>query len=447
MLKKTFSILADEYTTNVLLKSKKKIDKVDFPDKKFSFLARLQTNQYCFLVLNNGTNIFSYEPIKNTTQIIVEERIILDLTSDIVSIINSFLVCDRPLLATIPVSDTSPRFYLGKVDTAVDFRIIVKNDFVKIYEELLVINIRKMRIDCPTILVTPFWEFTIRGGSKTDFRKNHIDMDPFFWYVFIFAGQKIDQTLLGCDHDIFYIDFPLDDERISGKLNVLQVLFDNFRCGYNFFGDVYPNEVTHLKIGKEIISKRDPRFVEVSMEIMESKKLVSFLNIKNIKEGSMLRKCSIFEVYNNVYEFKFERKKIKQSLSIDIKKDVVLTQQEIDENIARLLEEENIERELDEIRRKERKDRDKRKKMKKKEYEEHQKLKEIAKKLAIEAKEFIVKKNLQKKRYEIQTKKENNKFSKEIVLSIIDQSLHTVSKKQSDFIEKFKIISDNLWLF
>ena len=53
-------------------------------------------------------------------------------------------------------------------------------------------------------------------------------------------------------------------------------------------------------------------------------------------------------------------------MSIDIKKDVVLTQQEIDENIARLLEEENIERELDEIRRKERKDRDKRKKMKRK---------------------------------------------------------------------------------
>lgn len=440
------TILTDEFTVNLFQKNKHKTADVPITEKS-NFFAKIKISNVTYFLLNSGHSPFIFDPVSENSTVSFQDRITIEYPIGEIDIftVNRNLFSKK--WASICYSDTNPIFYLPKKDDENDCRIIVDTQFILEYSSLTIIDYRFLKRKNPVLLISPLWEGVMKKGviCKTDYVNRLLEFDPFFYYIFIFYGNLLPKNIFQCDDDIFYVDIPIDKDKLNVGTRTSSIVEYHFKHAYNLFVDIYPEKITHLKIGDDFIKNSDPRFLEIGEKIIEQFYLVSWLNLKNCKKDSILNNILVIEVFPNKYGLSFPRKEKKTTVRKTIQQKS-LSPEEIQQNLNLLLEEEQKENERKrqmELLEKEKRDNIVKKRA---DNEATKKLKILAKKIALECREYVVKRDLAKKRAEKAIKIETTKISKEIVSSIVEQTIRKLPN-ESQFIQKFNLMTENLWLF
>lgn len=469
------NVLCDYHTFNVMYNNNKSFPFL-FKDTENSVYIILKIIDYDFILINPGFNPFCFDKITETTEIIVEfddkyyeeilKKRIKNITNcnDNIEVINMLLEEEEKTIATLRLGTENGKYYLLNPDVdqsdQVDRRLIVNISYMKRFLNLPVINYRQFQRKIGQFIFPKTWDFMnvmakfLNGSFRIDLYKD-IEFSYSLFSLLISNGRILKHPLF---NDVIYLYFfDLDDLQLPNdflnpgkpqfnlflKIKTVYQAFivDFLNFEFKYFREHQINKVHYFKFGEEIIGREDPEYELITRDIIMGKTPVTKCFLKNIHPESPLFNKIICEVYphmsgiwkpdlDNITSYELATKIInfnRKKKNKNIPQKIVLSQEEIDENISQLLMEEEMEKEKLEKKKmldKQKKDEKERKEIEKKHLKE---IKEFAKKIALEAREFVVKRDVQRKREET---KHNNKM-KEIAKIIAVEAKVFLEQKKS----------------
>lgn len=437
------NIIGDSYTYNVL---KKNTTPIHFKLTDDCPVIPLNIVDHdIFIILNTGFNPFSFKETTAKTKFFFYKNfefwndLFFKKSYDFKKFenkdaihheINFLLQEKKPEIVTIPLIKETYGYYIPNPELMLeaieedDIRIILSSSLIEQYFNLPVINYRTFQKISPTIVIPATWDFLQILGDETTLEKircplnlqtKKIDINLKLLTLILSNGRNFKHKIF-INEDIFYLYFfSLDDlsltsesdcfffKKIERSYNRFVEYF--FRNQYGLFFSQLINEVTILKKKNRIIIKGSPEFTTIINEIKNVKYLVSQTYIKNSKEQSILNGHVICEIYENKFGF-LEQDFIPKLGEVIYQREEkrVLTQEEVDKNMMKLLEEEEIEKKIVKEKEMER--------MRKREEQQHiSRMRSLAKKISYEAKEYFLKKEHEKSKI---IKKNKKKYESNI---------------------------------
>jgi len=432
------NIIGDNYTHNIL---KKNIIPLSFRMTEDCPVMPVNiVDNDIFIILNTGFNPFSYKKTSSTTKFFFYKNYEFwnDLffkksydfnnsykEDSIHGEINMLLLEKDPEIVTIPIVRDGSKYYIPNpelMDEAIeeeDIRIVLSSFFIEQYFKLPVINYRLFQKINPTIIIPANWDFLNILGDEIlpekvrcplNLKNKNLDVNLKL-LVLILCNARSFKHRIFPNEDIFYLYFfSLED--LSFNENSELVLLKKIEKSYNrfvgyFFKNQYGlffsqlvNEVTVFKIRNRIVTKEKPEFASIIEDIKDVKCLVSQTFYKNLKDDSILNQHVVCEIYENKFGFTqndFIPKLGEVIYTRKEKKKNTLSIEEVNANMKKLLEEEEIERKIAE-------EKEIQKKKKREEQQYISKMKLLAKKIANEANEYVVKKEVKRRKEETKIK-------------------------------------------
>lgn len=393
-------ILTDLRSRNALIAAGKKLHNITFPwgmNSKRNIPFKIGNNVY--LLYNNGRNPFSIESINDKTLLLYPEPDFWKMKG--VDIELDYRIPEREELneefnlksatkyVTIPISEETPRYYLGEKSKNKDIRIVfpftIVGQFMKLgVIDILDINENNIIIREDLGVVTKYMKNFLYPVIAFDKYDKIICLEDKFRFFFE-NSSTVDPVILNlCESDnVYYInnstaDFKTIDHNILSNKDSQ----DEFKHGYllSYFRafEADYHSISFFKIGNDFFRQGTHFFDKIKETILSFRYVCIKMKIDIKEERRHLLPFIIYEVRNNEINFSCEIK-------------IKLINTEV--NAKKLIEEEIEEKKLQEIRENEKK---KKEELKLKKIEEKKligKLKEYAKKLAYEAKDFVDKKN------------------------------------------------------
>lgn len=458
-------ILADFKTLNYLKTFKTSYDKLILNNWTSSFFIPLKFNSKKHLLLNSGVNPFINTPIKKDTGTIIIfisspwiDKEIYDKKE--LKYLNDKLTEENPKISSISLSKTNPKYYITdeKEESGPEYRIIVDIEYVNAFNKTDVFNWRKIKSEEPTMLIGAHFDDAYDKKSPERGNGKYIEFDKPFIRQFLMRAQKISYEHFEFGNNIYYLDFPIYTDLMLKTIGGQRYFEGEFRISYEIFASKYydklkdnirtnnlENYCFFVKRGDRFYTMGDPHFEEILDLIYDSLLCVFPIWVKNPKHDCALRSYTILEAIPNIFGYKFE--KPVQTVLKEIPMDKYNSlNAKIEKNSAKLIQEEERKKKLEA---------DKIRIMNEKRNKIAQnnaqiqfiaRMKKLAKTIAQEAREYVIKKEVSKKREQAKKLIRMKQIAKIIAIEAKEFILKKETNKKSPEIipeVKLPIINDD----
>lgn len=490
------NIIADNYTANIFIKLRTDIN-IKFKEIDDSIFLHIPIKDDNLIILNTGFNPFSLNLLTKDTKIITieDDHFWIDLWIDndldlidqcipMYTIMNNLLSRERSPIVSIPFETINNKYYMTNQHNKKDLSntvLILPSYYVQKYMNLPIMSYKFLMSKPPTVIIPQTWSFLhiiaefFNGSFPLMIYSEKLEFNFCLFVVLLGNGRNFRQINYP-NEDIFYLyfyeldDIPIDNfikntdcPYYSSYLKMVETykIFHEyyFHTEYYNFNKDLKYKVDIIKFGMISIKKDNPKFQEYIDGIINCDYLLSQCSIKNVNKHHSFYSKIMIEIFvnNKGYQFRDVPPKFKKiSNIVNYLNDTItgitklprsekehLIQQMIEQNQAKLLEEEELEKE-----RKNRKEEEKKKKLEEniKKKQENQVLsekKKLAKKIALEAKEYLVKKEVAKKREIAKHISKMKSLAKIIALDakIYYEKYLIQSKKEAKILQEIEIIN------
>ncbi len=446
-------ILADFRTLNFLKSFKTAYENLILSNWTSSFFIPLNFENKQYILLNSGVNPFTNSPIGRDSGTIIiftaSAKIDLDIYSKKdLNLLNNRLTEENPQISSISLSLTNPKFYYtgDKEESGPEYRIIVDIGFVNAFNKTDVFNWKKIKNDEPTMLIGSHFDDVYEKKSSERGNFKNIEFDKAFMRQFLMRAQRIRYEPFGKE-DIYFLDFPLYTDIMLKNFGGQRYFECEFRVSYEIFVSRYYEILKHnIKTGSKdncgiFIKKRDcfytvgdEQFESIIDLIYDSTFCLYPIWVKNAKPKTILSSYIIFDVIPNIFGYKFEKPAVAVLTEVSVDKDVAISKK-IKRNSEKLIEEEERKKKIEAEKEKAKTEKLAKIAQNNAANQHIAKMKKLAKIISQEAREFIIKKEVAKKRLET---KHLSKM-KELAKIIAHEAKNYISNKAKKLTVETKI--------